>query len=70
MREYNRIRPKSSYFFTTLKAGNKGNKVSVRYLQEWYKICVKSRNKHKSIRLILCAIHFWVLRADKRHGNA
>jgi len=37
LREYNLIRPKSSYFFTTLKAGNKENKISVRYPQKMVK---------------------------------
>lgn len=37
LREYNRIRPKSNYFFTSLEAGNEGKQVSVRYLQTMIK---------------------------------
>jgi len=37
LREYNRIRPKSNYFFTSLEAGREGKQVSVRYLQTMIK---------------------------------
>ena len=37
LREYNRIRPKSSYFFTSLEEGKAGKQVSVRYLQTMVK---------------------------------
>ncbi len=49
LREYNKIRPKSAYFFTTLEAGNEGNKVSVRYLHEMVKKYSKRAGIEKNI---------------------
>jgi len=37
IRQYNKIRPKSSYFFTSLEQGNEGKQISVRYLQAMVK---------------------------------
>jgi integrase/recombinase XerD len=37
LRQYNKIRPKSSYFFTSLEQGNEGKQISVRYLQAMVK---------------------------------
>jgi len=37
LREYNRIRPKSNYFFTSLEEGKAGKQISVRYLQTMVK---------------------------------
>ena len=49
LREYNKIRPKSAYFFTTLEAGKEGNKVSVRYLQEMVKKYAKRAGIQKNV---------------------
>jgi len=37
LREYNKIKPKSNYFFTSLETGNEGKQISVRYLQTMIK---------------------------------